>query len=218
MITKFITIWKYIQLNRNFNTMVFPSYIKQGYLDPYGMSKGGILEINFTGDNIAGVLLYSSKWNTQLGPTELCGPDIVDFPDNKIFNTENKSFFIKYEKSRTVVPLIVNCNHGRLVVSYRYTNPINVDNNLLWIPICLTPFILIYVYLFRSYYKYKNIQIIRQSTLLKLISLIIFSIIWSSSWIIENVCKYLEHIYPLGNAVSLFVFIHLFYEKNMVQT
>ena len=200
-------IWKYIQLHRNYTNAIAKAFPKKAYLQPFGISNGGTLEINYNGDNIFGILMYSSRYNSKLDPVKLCNGDLSNYSDYKIINSLNQNLVIQYNKSMTVTPMIFNCHQEPISVSYRYTNPINVDNNLLKIPFYLFPFLTVYAILACYYSIHINYKEIPMSAFIKFLSLMFYSIIWSRSWTVESYCKYFEHIYPIGNAIGLYLFI-----------
>lgn len=62
------------------------------------------------------------------------------------------------------------------------------------------------------YYNYFPNILLALSAAIKSLSLFIFSLIWLNQWTIENCCKYVEHIYPIGNAISTALLIISFYD------
>lgn len=192
-----LTLWNYIQLNRGITNGTLQSLSGRQYLRPFGISKDGILEINFTNNDFVGILPYNRgyEWEFPLTEPNICLEDISDFA---IINNSNNKLRIRYSKNQYIAPYIDNCNHIRTKFSYRYINPVNVDNNLLRLPYWLFPFVLLNAY-FTCYFFFKMNDIqLSLAAFIKCISLLLFSILWLNEYLINNFCEYLEHIYPIG--------------------
>ena len=159
----------------------------------YGFSKGGILEINFTGKDFSGVILTDFKHIGNLKVDNVCGPDLVDYNDYYTFNSTNKIFVFQFNRIFTASPVEYKCSNTRVGYSYRYKNPKNVDNNLLNLPYVLIPITFVYVLISVLYIIRFNDLLLVFSGIIKCLSLSIFSLIWSNEWIVEHLCKYLVY-------------------------
>lgn len=201
-------------MNRNITTATIPPYTKYMHLRPFGFFKDGIFEINLTGVNLSGTLVIGS---IPFIPPHFYRFFQADFlrryPYSEI-NSTSFNFWSQFQKNADAIPMIITNNHWEVNYSYRYINPMGIDKNLYYLSYVTIIFLIAYCMTSYFYRRcIKNILLIYAADI-KIISFLIMTLLIRIPWLLNNYCRYLEHFYPIGNTLCLYLSIQAFNPRS----